>query len=103
MAKALGHNLDFYFRNGYKLDGKFDLPYVRKQKIDLSDLKLIRFSSIVKDETEDTDATVHFFRIFDEGEEDILQYCDLDSIRHPGLEQEKVVNVAPQVNSWLYA
>jgi hypothetical protein len=31
-----------------------------------------------------------FDRIFDEGEEDILQYCDLDSIRRPGLEQEKV-------------
>ncbi|MDR1354964.1 MAG: DUF4417 domain-containing protein [Propionibacteriaceae bacterium] len=61
MAKVLGHNLDFYFRNGYKLDGKFDLPYVRKQKIDLNDLKLIRFSSIVKDETKDTDATIHFF------------------------------------------
>jgi len=29
-------------------------------------------------------------RIFDEGEEDILQYCDLNSIRRPGLEQQKI-------------
>ncbi|MDR1354966.1 MAG: hypothetical protein LBJ43_01645 [Propionibacteriaceae bacterium] len=37
-----------------------------------------------------------FDRIFDEGEEDILQYCDLDSIRCPGLEQEKVSVSLPQ-------
>jgi hypothetical protein len=61
MTRTLGHTLDFYFRNGYRLAGKFDLPVIRKQKIDLDGLKLIRFSSIVKHETEDMDATVHFF------------------------------------------
>ena len=39
----------------------YDIPIIKKQIIDLSDLKLIRFSSIVKDETKDMDATVHFF------------------------------------------
>jgi hypothetical protein len=31
-----------------------------------------------------------FDRIFDEGEEDILQYFDLTKTTRPGLEQEKV-------------
>jgi hypothetical protein len=51
------------------MDGKYDLPLVARQKIELDDLKLIRFSSIVKDESCDTDATVHFFEFdnrFDE-------------------------------------
>lgn len=37
------------------------MPLIRRQQISLDDLKLIRFSSIVKDETKDLDATVHFF------------------------------------------
>jgi hypothetical protein len=31
-----------------------------------------------------------FDRLFDEGEVDILQYCDMDSIRRPGLEERTV-------------
>jgi hypothetical protein len=31
-----------------------------------------------------------FDRIFDEGEEDILQYFDMSKARRPGLEQQKV-------------
>jgi hypothetical protein len=46
VAKLLGHNLDFCFRNGYKLDAKFDLPVIRKQKIDLSDLRVIGQNAI---------------------------------------------------------
>ena len=37
----------------------------------------------------ETISAEEFDRIFDEGEEDILQYCDLNSVRRPGLEQKK--------------
>jgi hypothetical protein len=36
-----------------------------------------------------------FDKIFDEGKEDILQYCDLDHIRRPEHEQQKVNLVLP--------
>jgi len=61
MTNAHEHTIESYFVNNYMIDGKFDLPIVKRQTIDLQDLKLIRFSSIVKDEAEDKDATVHFF------------------------------------------
>lgn len=31
-----------------------------------------------------------FDRIFDEGKEDILDYLDLSTVRHPGLEAKRV-------------
>ena len=37
-----------------------------------------------------------FDKIFDEGKEDVLQYCDLNNIRRPGLEQKKVNLVLPE-------
>jgi hypothetical protein len=37
------------------------MPLIEKQVIDLDNLKLIRFSDIIKNESEDIDATVHFF------------------------------------------
>jgi hypothetical protein len=51
------------------MDGKFDMPTLEKQDIDLHDLKFIRFSDIVKNETRDKDATVHFFIHDDEFDE----------------------------------
>jgi hypothetical protein len=51
------------------MDGKYDMPTLEKQSIDLSCLKLIRFSDIVKNETKDNDATVHFFIYDDEFDE----------------------------------
>jgi hypothetical protein len=61
MRKIDNGTLEQYFYNQYLLDGKYDLPMVAKQHIDLAELKLIRFSSIIKNETKDLDATVHFF------------------------------------------
>jgi hypothetical protein len=51
------------------MDGKYDMPTLEKQDIDLTDLKLIRFSDIVKKETRDKDATIHFFIYDDEFDE----------------------------------
>jgi predicted HicB family RNase H-like nuclease len=31
-----------------------------------------------------------FDRLFDEGEVDILQFCDMDNVRRPGLEKQTV-------------
>lgn len=53
-------SLEWYF-SGYPRGGRGDLPAVRRQDVALDDLKLIRFSSIVREETRDLDATVHFF------------------------------------------
>lgn len=51
------------------MDGKFDMPTLEKQGIDLHDLKLIRFSDVVKRKTKDRNATVHFFIHDDEFDE----------------------------------
>jgi hypothetical protein len=53
--------LEWYFAKAYPRGGRFDMPVIRQQPLDLDGLKLIRFSSIVRDETRDLDATVHFF------------------------------------------
>jgi hypothetical protein len=37
-----------------------------------------------------------FDRIFDEGEEDILQYFDMDKAHRPGFEQQKLNIVLPK-------
>jgi hypothetical protein len=44
MAATASHTIEYYFANTYRIEGKFDLPVVRRQKIDLDGLKLIRFS-----------------------------------------------------------
>jgi hypothetical protein len=61
--------LEPYFDNRFLMYGKYDLPLIEKQKIDLENLKLIRFSSVTPDDTDGLDATVHFFEFdnkFDE-------------------------------------
>ncbi|MDR3360864.1 MAG: DUF4417 domain-containing protein [Bifidobacteriaceae bacterium] len=52
---------EWYFSKAYPRGGRFDMPIIRRQPLALDDLGLIRFSSVVRDETEDLDATVHFF------------------------------------------
>ncbi len=37
-------------------------------------------------------------KLFDDGEENVLQYFDLDNVRRPGLEQQKVSISLP---SWM--
>ncbi len=54
-------SLDWYFSKSFSRGGRFDLPAIREQTIALDDLKLIRFSSVVRAEVSDLDATVHFF------------------------------------------
>jgi hypothetical protein len=52
---------EWYFSKAYPRGGRFDMPVIRQQSLALDDLKLIRFSSVVQEETKDLDATVHFF------------------------------------------
>jgi hypothetical protein len=53
--------MEFYFNDRFTTYGSYDFPLIQKQGIVLTDLKLIHFSSIVKEEKKDFDATVHFF------------------------------------------
>jgi len=53
--------LEWYFDQNFARCGDFEMPEIKNQFIDLDDLTLIRFSEIVKNETKDQDATVHFF------------------------------------------
>ncbi|MCL2787848.1 MAG: DUF4417 domain-containing protein [Micrococcales bacterium] len=55
--------IEWYFKQDYPRRGRWDMPYLRRQPsdIDVDDLKLIRFSSVIRNETRDQDATVHFF------------------------------------------
>jgi hypothetical protein len=69
MATKNEHKLEPYLVSRYVMGGKYDMPTLEKQDIDLVDLKLIRFSDIVKKETKDQDATVHFFIYDDEFDE----------------------------------
>jgi hypothetical protein len=69
MSAAKEHKLEPYLVSRYVMDGKYDMPMLEKQSIDLADLKFIRFSDIVKNETKDTNATVHFFIYDDEFDE----------------------------------
>jgi hypothetical protein len=57
------------------MDGKYDMPTLEKQNIDFDSLKLIRFSDIVKKETKDMDATVHFF-IYDDEFDEVWRHPD---------------------------
>jgi hypothetical protein len=63
--ESKARHLEPYFYSTYARDGVFDLPVIKRQKVDLSGLKLIRYSSTVSKETSDTDATVHFFEYDD--------------------------------------
>jgi hypothetical protein len=69
MFKEEKRTLEPYFYNDFIMDGKYDLPLVRKQSIDIHGLKLIRFSNIIKKETKDRDASVHFFEFDDKFDE----------------------------------
>jgi hypothetical protein len=53
--------IERYFNADYARSGRFDMPRLARQSINVEDLGLIRFSSIVREETRDLDATVHFF------------------------------------------
>ncbi|MDR1014115.1 MAG: DUF4417 domain-containing protein [Coriobacteriales bacterium] len=59
--QTLEETLEPFFIKRFPTSGRFGMPLVCRQDIMLEDFKLIRFSSIVKAETQDTDATVHFF------------------------------------------
>jgi hypothetical protein len=69
MSSKRGHRLEPYLISRYVMDGKYDMPTLEKLDIDLNNLKLIRFSDIVKKETRDMDVTVHFFIYDDEFDE----------------------------------
>jgi hypothetical protein len=60
-SPSIKGNLEGYFEQPYPFSGRFDLPLVKPQPAALNDLKLIRFTSTVRDENSDLDATVHFF------------------------------------------
>jgi hypothetical protein len=62
-------HLEHYFYGNYLTAGKYDFPVVKRQTVDLSSLKLIRYSSTVESEARDTDATVHFFEYDDRFDE----------------------------------
>jgi hypothetical protein len=53
--------MEFYFDNRFTTYGRYNMPLIKRQDVDLSNLRLIRFSDIVKNEIKDFDATVHFF------------------------------------------
>jgi len=61
MEHKFGHTIESYFQDDYQVAGRYDLPLVRRQDFDLTDLKLLRFSSVVRGDERDLDATVHFF------------------------------------------
>jgi hypothetical protein len=61
MGHMAGLAIEWYFSKAYRRGGRFDMPVIRNEPLALDDLRLIRFSSVVRDEIRDLDATVHFF------------------------------------------
>jgi len=59
MAGAFGEAWQFH--GDFEWYGYYEMPLLAKQDPNLDDLKLMRFSSAVKNETRDLDATIHFF------------------------------------------
>ena len=55
------HVIEWYFEQGLELDGRWDMPLIRRQDVALDGLSLIRFTNAVKSETSDLGATVHFY------------------------------------------
>lgn len=53
--------LEWYFEQDFPRAGKYDLPRLERQDVELDSLKLLRFSSAIKNESENIEATVHFF------------------------------------------
>ena len=47
-------------RNEFKTVGKYQIPLIRKQDIDLDTISLISFSDIKQDDKENAYKTVHF-------------------------------------------
>lgn len=43
--------------------GKYDMPLVKKQNIDVEKIKFLSYSSTKNDDIENKDKTVHFFHI----------------------------------------
>jgi hypothetical protein len=62
-----------YFYNEFLTYGKYQFPYVRKQEVNLTNLRLIRFSDTAPKEKEATSATVHFFE-FDYRFDEVFKY-----------------------------
>ena len=53
--------IEWYFQQGLPWVGRWEMPLIRRQDVDLDDLALVRFSDCVRDESRDLGATVHFF------------------------------------------
>jgi hypothetical protein len=53
--------MEFFFDNRFTTYGRYNMPLIKRQDVDLDNLRLIRFSDIIKKESKDFDATVHFF------------------------------------------
>ena len=70
--------------------GKFDFPVIKKQKIDLDDLKFISFADVKKDDTENADKIVHFFtydwifeKVYDNADEEIAKLGRFKALLSP--------------------
>jgi hypothetical protein len=56
-----GRNAPLFLRNQFPRHGKYGIPLVRKQRIDLTDLELIACTNTVCGDNECFDCGVHFF------------------------------------------
>ena len=54
-------NNPLFLRNQFESDGNFDMPIIRKQYIDLSNVRLIGYDQTKRDDTANSNKFVHFF------------------------------------------
>ena len=54
-------NNPLFLRNQFESDGNFDMPIIRKQYVDLSNVRLIGYDQTKRDDTANTNKFVHFF------------------------------------------
>ncbi len=58
--------------------GKYNIPLIRKEDIDINKIKLLSFVNVKKDDVENKDKTIHFFtydwkfeKVYEKAEEEL--------------------------------
>lgn len=61
MTSEAFRNDSMFLRNQFETDGTFEMPVIKKQKVNLEQFSLIGYDQTVPMEKENTDSFVHFF------------------------------------------
>ena len=61
MNSTTFRNSDLFLRNGFEKSGQWGFPLIKKQDLDLTQIELISYSDISKNDDANLNKGVHFF------------------------------------------